>query len=302
MTKLFAQDQTDFDSYDLNFWYANLDFEEFNDDANEDGWEDNYFIYTTTNDALGLYGFGFAEDLGGDLTIGTIEALSQWAWVPDDSLVDGGYWEERWHWSDWDNIPMDDFWQAGNTAGTGDDFKLIKTILDGDDILQLSEFDDAVRGFRGDDVINGNGGDDVINGNKGDDLIRGGQGDDLLKGDRGHDFLDGRRGMDTVNGGNGYDTVTGGEGNDVLRGGGKEDTFLFQDDDAHDVIKDFDAKGAKHDVLDLSELSQITSFADLMLNHLTASGGDIVINAGGGDIITLENVGLGSLDSGDFIF
>ena len=45
MTVLYASYQTNLDSYNLNYWYANPDFDEFRDDTNENGFEDSYFLY-----------------------------------------------------------------------------------------------------------------------------------------------------------------------------------------------------------------------------------------------------------------
>lgn len=301
MTVLYAYDQTDLTSFNLNFWYANMVQEEFNDNANEGGFEDNYHLYTNTNDSLSFYGRDFAYDLGGDMTGGQIEALSQWAWVPDASLVDGGYWSERWHWADMDYSMMD-FWTAGDTTSLNDDYMVIRSILSGADTFFLSRESDSIRGFQGDDTMYGKAGHDVLNGNKGDDHLNGGRGFDELNGGLGDDTLLGLRGRDTLDGDRGNDTLRGGAMRDEITGGKGQDTFVFKTGDDKDVIMDFDAKGLAHDVIDLHDLASITSWNDLSNNHMSEVSGGVRIDGGGGDVIKLIGVDIDDLDSGDFIF
>lgn len=80
------------------------------------------------------------------------------------------------------------------------------------------------------------------------------------------------------------------------------DIFLFATGDGHDEITDFDAKGRKHDILDLSDLTSITSFKDLIRNHVERQGKDVVIDGLNGDEILLKHVKLSDLDAGDFLF
>jgi len=70
-----------------------------------------------------------------------------------------------------------------------------------------------------------------------------------------------------------------------------------------DVITDFDILSTpiRRDVIDLSDLSSITDFADLVANHLTSSGGNAVISDGN-TTITLNNIDINSLSTSDFIF
>ncbi len=53
MTTLYATYQTNLESYNLNYWYDNLEFDEFRDNTNENGFEDSYFLYVG-GDALAL--------------------------------------------------------------------------------------------------------------------------------------------------------------------------------------------------------------------------------------------------------
>ena len=97
-------------------------------------------------------------------------------------------------------------------------------------------------------------------------------------------------------GGAGADTLTGGVGADVLTGGAGDDLFRFAAGDGADTIADF-ADG--EDRIDLRGHTGITSFGDLTI---TQSSGDVVIDLGGGDQITLSGVTVSELDASDFLF
>jgi len=306
MTTLYSYDQTDLLSLNLNFWYSNLVFDEFNGDANENGFEDNYHIYTNTNDSLSLYGSGFARDGDGDMYFGTIEALSQWAWSPNPDLPDGGEWVERWHWNGW-NQDMPAFWNIGDTPGTADDLAMLKQVMSGADTLYLSDFADEMHGFQGGDDIHGYAGDDILNGNHGADSLRGNTGNDELDGGVGNDILYGGRGKDTLKGGDGKDSLSGNLGDDTLRGGaGRDmvdggagsDRFVFKTGDERDVILDFE-KGT--DVVDLRGLDSVTSWNDLLNNHMDQDGSSVVIDGLNGDDVVLRDTNLNDLDQDDFL-
>ncbi len=99
------------------------------------------------------------------------------------------------------------------------------------------------------------------------------------------------------------DATTGTIGsNDTLTGGTGKDTFVFNTGDNKDTIKDFDAKGEDHDILDIRALNAVTNFNDLMKNHADQDGRDVVIDGLNGDTITLKNVKMSDLDAGDFLF
>lgn len=145
-------------------------------------------------------------------------------------------------------------------------------------------------------------GSDTITGTKYADTFWGAAGNDVLNGLAGNDTLTGNGGNDKLYGGTGNDILNGGEGKDVLSGQAGIDTFVFKTKYGTDTIKDFDAVGSDHDILDLSGLASITSFADLKANHVKASGTSVVIDGGNGDKIVLEHVKLSQLDAGDFLF
>ncbi len=105
---------------------------------------------------------------------------------------------------------------------------------------------------------------------------------------------------DTLLGTDGADILNGRAGNDTLTGGGGEDRFIFKIGSDRDTITDFDAIGDVHDIIDIRKLNSVSSFSDLMSNHVWQVGTDILINGLHGDRILLKGVALKDLDSGDF--
>ncbi len=127
-------------------------------------------------------------------------------------------------------------------------------------------------------------------------------GNDTIKATNRADVIWGAAGNDTIYGLGGNDVIDGGTGRDILIGGQGTDTFVFKTKYGKDTIRDFDATGSVHDTIDLSGLKSVKDFDDLVDNHLTVKGKNIVIDAGNGDQLTLNNVSLKHLDAGDFIF
>ena len=73
-----------------------------------------------------------------------------------------------------------------------------------------------------------------------------------------------------------------------------------------DMVMDFDANNS-NEKIDLAAVTAITSMADLDVGNASAgaatqSGANVLIDTGGGNLITLVNVALSDLDSTDFIF
>jgi len=99
---------------------------------------------------------------------------------------------------------------------------------------------DTVFGGRDNDVVYGNADADAVFGNLGDDILFGGQGNDYLYGGQDQDTLFGNRDDDWLFGNLGDDVLIGGSGADTLTGGAGSDAYLFETDDGHDVITDFD--------------------------------------------------------------
>jgi len=140
------------------------------------------------------------------------------------------------------------------------------------------------------------------------DLLTGAAGVNVLNGYDGNDILNGNGGNDTIDGGNGNDTLYGGTGDDMLTGGGGNDRFMFANAFGHDTIADFSANDAEK--LDLSAVSGISDFADLVNNHLSTDGGTgfALIDDGAGNTILLNGVTVAQIGNGlaysgaDFIF
>ncbi len=156
---------------------------------------------------------------------------------------------------------------------------------------------DTLLGGGGDDKLTGGGGNDSLNGVSGSDTLLGSGGQDNLLGGGGNDSLDGGTGGDILNGGIGDDTLTG--------GGGTNDVFVFTDGFGNDVVSDFNS--ANLEDIDLSGVTNITNFVDLINNHLFNVGGFAVIVDGSDSIlldgVAFADVGIGQTYSGaDFIF
>ena len=195
---------------------------------------------------------------------------------------------------------------------------------DHDDTIYGSRNDDRFILRQGDDFVSGGAGVDTIrydrsgvdavvvdlsqktatgiwNGNsfthtlKNIEAIRGSrEGDDSLTGNSKDNSIDGKGGKDTIQG-NG--------GNDSLRGGDGFDRFVFNNGDGIDVIEDFNALNKKEKI-DLSGVSEITGFNDLVNNHLSIGTTQLVpvIDDGAGVRIILLGVNIADLGQNDFIF
>ena len=172
---------------------------------------------------------------------------------------------------------------------------------DGIDMLVGGDFDDIFNGGGDEDVLRGGAGNDLLLGDRQADLLRGGRDDDELRGGQGGDELHGNRGDDTLLGGSGQDILIGGRGDDTLTGGTNPDDFVFADRFGHDVITDFDATDNNEDI-DLSGVTAITGYTDLQNNHMTQQGSHVVIDAGDGNTITIQNVDIADLGAADFLF
>ena len=86
---------------------------------------------------------------------------------------------------------------AINTSSNTDDLHLLSTLFAGDDVFELSYYDDTALGLGGNDVLYGYDGDDSLDGGLGDDMIYGGYGNDTLIGGAGKDLMVGGVGDDT---------------------------------------------------------------------------------------------------------
>lgn len=172
---------------------------------------------------------------------------------------------------------------------------------DGNDLIHGDAGNDTLWGNAGNDTIFGGAGNDHMNGGAGDDLLWGGAGHDNLIGGGGNDRLYGQGGNDSLDGGYGNDTLVGGMGNDTLTGGVGADVFVFSGDFGNDVITDFDVN-LTGERINLSGVQTITSFGDLISNHASQVGSDVLIDALNGNSILLRNVQLSTLSESDFVF
>ena len=109
----------------------------------------------------------------------------------------------------------------------------------------------------------------------------------------------GGAGADTIIGGDGSDTITSGGGNDTLTGGLGADTFVISAAAGAVAITDF--SGQQGDRIDLSSVSGFYFLPDVQAAAIQ-SGADTVINLGGGQTLTLDNVLLSSLTAAQFVF
>jgi Ca2+-binding RTX toxin-like protein len=160
---------------------------------------------------------------------------------------------------------------------------------DGNDTIDLGFGDDWADGGKGndnivcgagDDIALGKEGNDSISGGIGKDEVFGGDGRDTVKGDAGDDKCYGGAGDDLVSGGAGNDLINGEAGNDKLYGDLGSDTFAFDAGSGKDTIYDFNVK---QDYIDLSDLEQFDSFADIQ-GAMTTNRGVTIIDLGDTDL------------------
>jgi hypothetical protein len=97
------------------------------------------------------------------------------------------------------------------------------------------------------------------------------------------------------------DTLTGSQGNDLFIGGAGADKFAFGATFGLDIIADFAAGGAAHDIINFQGSAVLNSFANV-LSHTTAVGSGVAISLDANNILTLNNVSKNSLISADFAF
>ncbi|MEO0771715.1 MAG: calcium-binding protein [Pseudomonadota bacterium] len=127
-----------------------------------------------------------------------------------------------------------------------------------------------------------------------DQITTGQTGDDTAN------ILTGTTEAEMLAGMGGNDTLIGGAGDDILVGGAGSDLFIFIDGFDNDVIVDFNAldDGEK---IDLSAVTAITDFTDLIENHLSLIDGVATITDGA-HTIALTALAITDLGADDFIF
>ncbi|MGX9353360.1 M10 family metallopeptidase C-terminal domain-containing protein (plasmid) [Shimia sp. W99] len=208
----------------------------------------------------------------------------------------------------------------------------------GNDSISGTSGANRLEGNNGNDTILGGDGNDVILGGFGIDSMDGGAGVDTvdfshtpsggvfdlgagtanfsgvsetmtnfenLIGTSGNDSISGTSGANRLEGNNGNDTILGGGGGDTILGGDGNDVFAFEDGFGQDVITDFNSHNSED--IDLSGVTNITDFTDLLNNHLVNSAGTAQIVDGANSIllqgVAFSAIGVGLVYSADdFIF
>jgi serralysin len=165
--------------------------------------------------------------------------------------------------------------------------------------------DDSVVGGSGFDNVHGNIGNDTVRGGGFDDWVVGGQGNDMVFGDDGSDLCYGQLGDDTIDGGFGNDAVVGGQANDSLSGGGGDD--FLTGDRGDDVLTGGTGADTIH-INNVTGIDRITDFNAAEGDHVLVDvgstytlrqlGADAVVDMGGGNQLTLQNVTLSTLAAG----
>ncbi|WP_299919398.1 DUF4214 domain-containing protein [uncultured Roseobacter sp.] len=195
--------------------------------------------------------------------------------------------------TDWQNM------EKQNIQGTA-----IGELIEGrdnDDDLYGNGGGDTLLGHGGKDDLYGGDGNDTLDGGANNDKLYGDAGDDTLTDTSGHNAFWGGTGDDVITGGGGHDDLTGGSGNDTMTGGLGRDTFVFSDGFGSDIITDF----AEHETterISLIGVSEIVDWNDLVQNHLSQVGVDVVIDDGLGNTITLQNEVIANFTADEFLF
>jgi len=186
MATVFSNYDFDYRSIDMNLLIANqTDFEFFNnvfetyngrtyEDVAVFEYYDNGYRYAF----FGGNGVVFNSSLT-DVTAGTATGFLEQIW-------DGSMWIPLWGVENfsYSASALADAIQSSNTT---DDFAVIEAILSGKDTINMSSYNDVVRGYAGNDTMAGGAGNDKLYGDAGTDTLKGGPGRDLLNGGTGKD-------------------------------------------------------------------------------------------------------------------
>ena len=289
------------------------------DQANFDG---NLSAYTMLREADGSV---LVSEIGGSLQVDLLQGIEAVYFAGDDT------------WS-WIIDLVGDYGTSANDqwiGGTDNEDRLFG--LAGDDVLRGYGGNDTINGGAGDDevsylgsvadfvftrdsdgsvqvadVVGAEGIDQLVDvealyfegsasGHLIEDLVGdyGTSGNDPnIMGTNASNKLFGLGGNDTLNAGGGSDTLEGGVGNDVLTGGSGADHFTFAAGDGHDMISDFDISGG--DLIGFSS-SLFGDYASV-LSAATQVGSDVLISTTSVDSVLIQNLSLGDLDAGSFLF
>jgi serralysin len=136
------------------------------------------------------------------------------------------------------------------------------------------------------DARGGTGGDEII-GNNSANALRGNGGRDSVTGLGGKDQIFGGGGNDTLFGGGGNDRLDGGAGNDRLNGGKGADQFVFADGYGADRVQDFSMQENDRLLLNANLWTGTLTKQQVVNQFATVTGGNTVMDFGGGDVLTL---------------
>ena len=107
-------------------------------------------------------------------------------------------------------------------------------------------------------------------------------------------------GSDDLVGGAGNDVLIDGQGNDGLAGGVGDDLFVFDDEEGIDTISDFQAGASSDDVIDVTAVRNIDSFAELQAKF-SDDGTDTTIQLDAENSIVVLGVTVADLHEDDFL-
>lgn len=141
---------------------------------------------------------------------------------------------------------------------------------------------------------------ELLYGSNFNDELRGTQTNNVVAGYAGNDFLFGRGGNDDLFAGSGADFVDGGNGNDDLFGGTGEDRFVFRPNMGNDIVHDFQ-NNTDTLLFDDALWSGNLSVQQVISTYGSVSGGNVVFNFGGNNILTINGITNTSFLSDDIL-
>lgn len=229
---------------------------------------------------------------------------------------------------------------ADDISGTGNGQANTIRGNDGNNVLNGAWGNDHLIGGAGNDTFRDDGGADQMVGGTGNDTYRidhaqdrivelQGQGNDHVEasvsfslrsqsqhletltlfgsdsidgtGNARNNTLIGNRSDNRLDGAWGDDSIDGGGGDDILAGGRGADTFVFREGFGRDLISDFELDQSG-EVINLGLISSISSFDDLVNNHIRNIDGQAVINDDLGNTIQIQGVRVEDLAADHFVF
>lgn len=134
-------------------------------------------------------------------------------------------------------------------------------------------------------------------------VLEGDAGRDRLRGDDGDDVLNGNGGNDRLFGEDGDDIIAGGAGRDFLDGGDGNDTFIFNEGDGFDRIRNFDLRGDDKLQIDIDGIDSVDDFLNTLVSERDAGQAvSATFDFGGGDRLNILLDSVENLTAEDFIF